>query len=125
MNEAKKILIVEDELPLLKVLTDRFKQEGFIIFQAKNGLEGYKAALESRPDIILLDIILPILDGINMLEKVRKDSKGENIPVIILTNLNDIKAINQAMNIGTYDYLIKSDWNLEDLVKKVKERLNT
>lgn len=124
MKEIKKILIVEDELPLLRVLTDRFSAEGFVVFQASNGAEGYKAALESHPDIILLDLLMPLVDGNTMLAKIRKDPEGKNIPVMVLTNVNDAKTVSQAMSNGAHDYLVKSDWNIEDLVKKVKERLS-
>src|SRR5882762_7781224 len=112
----KKILIVEDEAPLLKVLTDRFTQEGFVVSQAKDGAEGYKKALESDPDIILLDILLPLVSGLDVLEKIKQNPKGKNIPIIILTNLNDAVTINSAMKKGVFDYFVKSDWNLEDLV---------
>jgi len=120
---TKKILLVEDEAPLLKVLEDRFLQEGFVVFKASDGAEGYKIALENRPDIILLDILLPLVNGLEMLKKIRENKAGEDIPVLILTNLNDMQSIKQALENEAYDYLVKSDWKLDDLVKKVKERL--
>ncbi len=121
----KKILIIEDELPLLKVLSDRFTQEGVLVLQAKDGAEGYKQAIEAAPDIILLDILLPLINGLDVLEKMRKDPVGKNIPVIILTNLNDLGTVNKALKNGAYDFFVKSDSNLEDLVKKVKEKLGS
>ena len=123
MGEAKKILIVEDEAPLLKVLEDRFLQEGFVVFKASDGVQGYKIALENKPDIILLDILLPLVNGLEMLKKVRENEEGKDIPILILTNLNDLESVKQAMENQAYDYLVKSDWQLDDLVKKVKERL--
>jgi DNA-binding response OmpR family regulator len=121
--EPKKILLVEDEAPLLKVLEDRFLQEGFIVFKAGDGAQGYKIAIENKPDIILLDVLLPMVNGLEMLKKIREDKAGKDIPVIMLTNLNDMQSIKQALENEAYDYLVKSDWKLDALVKKVKERV--
>lgn len=123
MPDPKKILIVEDEDALLNILEDRFLQEGFLVFKATDGAAGYKMAIESRPDIILLDIIMPVVDGLEMLKKVREDPSGKNIPVVMLTNINDLESVKKAMENQAFDYLVKSDWKLDDLVRKVKERL--
>lgn len=120
---AKKILIVEDEKALLFALVEKFKREDFEIISAVNGKIGLEKALKEKPDIILSDIIMPIMDGITMIQELRRDQWGRNAKVIILTNLNDSDQLINAMDRGTYDYLIKSDWDLEDVVKKVKEKL--
>jgi len=122
--QLKKILLVEDEAPLLKVLEDRFLQEGFLVFKAQDGASGYRIAIDSKPDIILLDILMPVVDGLQMLKKIREDKEARNIPVVILTNMTDLESVKKAMENKAYDYLVKSDWKLDDLVKKVKERLN-
>lgn len=126
MTKEKKysVLIVEDETALLEVLEDHFTREGFEIFVAKDGKVGLDMALKKQPDIILLDIIMPIMDGIMMLELLRKDKKCKDIPVIMLTNLSDASRVEEARKQGVYDYLVKSDWKLDDVVKKVKEKLN-
>lgn len=121
---TKKILIVEDEWPLLKVLTDEFEREKFTVLQAHDGVEGLESALKNNPDLILLDIIMPKMDGIMMLKKLREDERGKDVPVIILTNLNDSETAGEALKNRAYDYLVKADWRIEDLIKKVKERLN-
>jgi len=121
-----KILIVEivdDELSLLEVLTDKFSKEGFKVLRAKNGKDGLKVALTEHPDIILLDIIMPVMDGMTMLKKLREDEWGKDAKVIILTNLSDNEKTAQALADGSNDYLVKSDWKIEDVVKKVEERL--
>lgn len=118
-----KILIVEDELPLLKVLTDKFTAEGFTVIQAKDGSEGLAVALKEHPDLILLDIIMPVMDGMTMLKKLREDNWGQNAPVVMLTNLSDSKNVSDAIARGIGDFLVKSDWTLEDLLTKVKSRL--
>lgn len=115
--------VVEDELSLLEVLSDKFVKEGFKVLQAKNGEEGLKVALAEHPDIILLDIIMPVMDGMAMLKKLREDSWGKDAKVIILTNLSDNEKTAQALDDGSNDYLVKSDWKIEDVVKKVEEKL--
>src|SRR6185295_10847997 len=87
MEDKKKILIVEDELPMLNALSDTFKDEGFIVIQAHDGEEGLESAKETLPDIILVDILMPKMDGMTMLKKLREDENGKNIPVIVLTNV--------------------------------------
>jgi len=125
MSEAKKtILIVEDELPMLKALSDKFSREGFGTLETKDGEEGLKVALEKKPDLIVLDIFMPVMDGKMMLEKLRADSWGKTVPVIILTNLNpDDKTLAELMKSGPSYYFIKSKWKLEELVEKVKKEL--
>lgn len=118
-----KILIIEDESTLLAALVDKFTQEGFTVLSAKDGQEGLNSARDKHPDIILLDIVMPIMDGITMLYEMRKDSWGKLVPVIILTNLSDAGKVAESISQGVYDYLVKSDWKLDDIVKKVKEKL--
>ena len=120
----KKILIVEDEAPLRNAVSDILTFEGFTVFQAKNGQEGLDIALKEHPDLTLLDLMMPIMDGLTMLEKLRKDQPwGAGAAVILLTNINDPEKVAQATEAGSYDFLVKSDWNIEDVVKKIKGRL--
>lgn len=118
-----KILIIEDEQLLMKALTDKLSHEGFSILQATNGQEGLEVAIQEHPNLILLDIIMPIMDGVTMLKKLREDNWGKTAKVIILTNLTDAEALNKSVQNLVFDYLIKADWKLEDLVNKVKERI--
>lgn len=121
--EPKTILIVEDETPLRSALQEKFTREGFSVLEARDGEEGLNAALEKHPDIILLDIIMPKMDGLTVLKKLQEDSSGKDIPVILLTNLSDDQKVAEAIKEGVYEYLVKSDWKLADLVKEVKEKL--
>ncbi len=122
-KKTKKILIVEDETPLVKALNDKLTKSGFSCLEAKNGKEGFKLAKQKKPDVILLDIVMPIMDGMTLLQKLKKEEETKNIPVIILTNLSDEDKIAESMQKGVTDYLVKSDWRIEDVVKKVKEKL--
>lgn len=123
MEQKKRILIVEDEVSLRSALREKLEREGFEALEAKNGVEGLAAALSEHPDLILLDIIMPVMDGMTMLKKLREDVRGMDAKVIVLTNLSDNEKLADAMEHGTYDYLVKSDWKLEDVVKVVGERL--
>ncbi|MBI5221908.1 MAG: response regulator [Candidatus Magasanikbacteria bacterium] len=123
MENKKTILIVEDEVSLLNALRDKLTREGFVTLEAKNGEEGLEVALREHPDLILLDIIMPVMDGMTMLSKLRNDSWGKKVKVIILTNLSDTEKVSAAMAKGTFDYLVKADWKLEEVIVKIKERL--
>lgn len=129
MEQTKKkiILIIEDEVPQLKILTDLFTREGFLVLQAKNGEAGLKMALEEQPDVVLLDILMPVMDGMTLLKKLRLENAwGKSVPIILLTNVNpESEKINQiiAESEPSY-YLVKSDISLSELVEKVKEVLH-
>lgn len=123
MEGKKKILIVEDENLLLNDLKAKFASEGFDVITATDGQEGLALALQNHPDLILLDIVMPIMDGMSMLYQLRKDDWGKNVEVILLTNLNEGEKIAQSYNEGVHDYLVKADWSLEDVVGKVKAKL--
>ncbi|HEY5588319.1 MAG TPA: response regulator [Candidatus Paceibacterota bacterium] len=121
-----KILIIEDEEILARTMSEKLVREGFDVLVALDGLQGLQMALSEHPDIILLDIILPKLDGLSMLRKLREDSWGSHVKVIILSNLSDSRGMTKGVDIGLNDvslYLVKTDWSLDDMVVKIKERL--
>lgn len=122
-DKSQKILIVEDEVQLLKSLSEKITHEGFTALEAKNGVEGLKIALREKPDVILLDIIMPKMDGIEMLDKLRRDKWGQTTIVIVLSNDDDPSHISETLKDNASDYLIKSDWSLEDIITKIKEAL--
>jgi len=120
----KKILIVEDERALREILEKKFFQEkDFEVVSAKNGEDGLNLALKEKPDLILLDIVMPKMDGMTMLHILRGNEWGKNVPVILLSNLNDASKISDGVNEKVFDYLVKSDWHIDDVVKKVREKL--
>lgn len=121
----KTILIVEDERPLLNIMSKRFEDEGFRVVQASNGAEGLERALSNHPDMILLDIIMPVMDGLAMLKKLREDDWGKDVTVMTLTNLSEPMSVAECLEQNVHDYLVKTDWRLQDVVQKVHERLNT
>ncbi|OHA24840.1 MAG: hypothetical protein A3D52_02590 [Candidatus Taylorbacteria bacterium RIFCSPHIGHO2_02_FULL_44_36] len=126
----KKILVieeVEDEKSLRDVLHDKFVKEGFSVLEARDGEEGLATALRERPDIILLDIIMPKMDGLTMMKKLREGNEwGKKVPIILLTNLSadDDKIMAAITNDEPAYYLVKSNYTIEDLVEKIRERLS-
>lgn len=120
-----KVLIVEDELFLLNVLSDKFKREGFKVFQATDGQKGLDMAAKHKPDLILLDIVMPLVDGVTMIKRMRADKNIGEIPVIIISNLSEVERIAEVLGAktGVIEYLVKSHWSLEGVVKKVRETL--
>ncbi|MCX6796032.1 MAG: response regulator [Candidatus Falkowbacteria bacterium] len=115
-----KVLIVEDELKLQKAISDKVVREGWLAINASNGEEGLRAALKDKPDIVLLDIIMPVMDGLTMLKELRKKS---NMPVLILTNLYDENKLIEAFRAGSYDYLVKANYSLNEVIDKIREVL--
>jgi len=118
-----KILIIEDEKSLLTVLADKFRREGFFVWEAQDGEEGLDCALKNKPLLIILDIVMTSMDGLTMLKKLREDKWGNHIPVLILSNLSDPQQLEEANGRGVIGYMIKSNWGLDDVVTKVKETL--
>jgi DNA-binding response OmpR family regulator len=120
----KKILIVEDEKAMVEALANKFKKEGFAVIEAHDGEEGYELAVKEKPDLIMLDIIMPKLDGMGLLKKIRETDKwGMAVPIIMLTNLNDPDQVSEAANYRVYDFLVKTDWRLDDVVRLARQKV--
>ncbi|MFA7319564.1 MAG: response regulator [Parcubacteria group bacterium] len=119
----KKILIIEDEAALQETMAEYLTDEKFEVLSAMDGQTGLEMTQKNLPDLILLDVILPKMDGFQVLEGIKKDDKTKNIPVIMLTNLENMENIQKAFENGVSAYLIKADFKLEDVVKKIKEIL--
>lgn len=123
--DKKKILIVEDEEAMLGAISDALLNQYFTTLTARDGEEGLRIALEKHPDLILLDILMPKMDGMNMLRKLRLDEWGRIVPVIILTNVdpNANSLIDSVLQNEPAYYLIKSEVKLEGIVEKIKSVL--
>ncbi|MFH1522883.1 MAG: response regulator [Patescibacteria group bacterium] len=122
-KEKKIILIAEDEVATLTVLADKLRDQGYEVLKAEDGEVALQKALNAHPDLILLDIVMPKQDGIKTLEKLRQDKWGKDANVMLLSNLNDSASLAQAVIFGVKDYLVKSDWSLDEVVKKIEEKL--
>lgn len=117
----KKILIVEDDPNFVAILKEKFTGEGFLVFTAQDGKEGFNVSKKEKPDLIISDVLLPIQNGIDMIKKIKTDNA--DLPVILLTNVKD-EAYSEAIDsMKKVDYLIKSDVRLDDIVEKAKKKL--
>jgi len=119
-QEKKKILIIEDDRSLQSALVEIIQQEGFETESAFDGEEGLAKIRSFGPDLVLLDIILPKKDGFDLLSEIKKDEALKNIPVLVLTNLEEVNNIQKALDLGANSYLVKSDFSLKDIVEKVR-----
>lgn len=118
------ILIVEDDNILLDALTNKLKNEEFNIIQAKDGNTGLTMALSHKPDLIILDILMPISDGNIFIKKLRENKWGSTVKVLVLTNLNNPEQLEKMKKHNVIDYLIKSDNKLCDISNNIKVTLN-
>ncbi len=118
-----KILVVEDDAFLAGMYVTKLNLEGFDVEVAENGEQGLKQALEVKPRIILLDIILPKMSGFDVLQDLKKDPKTKDIPVILLTNLGQREDVKKGLDLGAVDYLIKAHFMPSEVVEKIKKLL--
>ena len=119
----KKILFIEDEFTLQKTMGEFLEKEGYKIIHALDGEIGLNLAKKEKPDLILLDLVLPKLNGFEVLKKLKKGKETQNIPVIILTNLEESTDVEKILELGATTYLVKSDQSLDDVLKKIKQTL--
>lgn len=117
----KKVLLVEDDETIRQLLKDSLADEGIELLLAEDGEEGLRVALKEKPALILADIMMPVMDGISMLKKLRQDPWGKDASVIMLTNIDDDKSVQAATALGVAYYWLKANWNLEELFEKIDE----
>ncbi len=115
--------IVEDEEQLLAVLSSQFDPGQIKVITARDGEEGLALALREHPDFILLDLLMPKMDGLTMLKNLRADAWGKTVPVIILTVSKEAANVATALQLGAFEYVVKSDHSLEEIVNRVKEKI--
>jgi DNA-binding response OmpR family regulator len=118
-----KVLIVEDEEALRKVLQEKMQSSGFETFAAKDGAEGWDMAKSKNPDIILLDLVLPKRSGFDVLTMLKQDPSLKDIPVLVLSNLAEDESLKKALQMGAEDYFVKAQHPINEIVEKVKNRL--
>jgi two-component system alkaline phosphatase synthesis response regulator PhoP len=120
----KKVLIVEDEAAMLDALENKFKKSGFKVVTGHDGEEAVVLAKTERPDAVMLDIIMPKLDGLGAMKAIRGlDKWGREVPIILLTNLSDPDNVSEAAKYKVFDFLVKTDWRLDDVLQLAKDKL--
>ena len=120
---SKNILIIEDDDFLRNLLSKSFTSEGFTVASSPNGVVGLKKVKEIKPDLVLLDILLPevngiAMDGFGVLSGIREDASIAQIPVVLLSNMKTQEAIQKGVKLGAIDYFIKSQFTSDEIVKK-------
>lgn len=123
LNSDKKILIIEDDKFLRKLVLRKLASEGYDVLEAVDGEHGIKEVHAKNPDLILLDLILPGIDGFEVLARIKQDKDTNSIPVIILSNLGQKEDIEKGFNLGAVDYLIKAHFTPNEIVEKVRALL--
>jgi two-component system response regulator VicR len=119
----KTVLVIEDEVDIREAMVDYLAQSDYNVLEASDGITGLKIALDEHPDLILLDLMLPGMNGQDVLRKLREDRWGKNATVIILSAQDDLSNIGMAYESGVTEYLMKSNASLDELAKKVREVL--
>lgn len=120
----KKILLIEDEGALQKSLGDTFREDGFEVLSALDGKTGERLAKSEKPDLIILDLILPQKDGLEVFQALKDDQTTKNIPVVVLTNLERIEHVEKVLEMGAKTYLVKSNYTLKEILEKIKSIIN-
>lgn len=121
--DKKTVLIIEDDKFLSDTLKEKLNQEGYVTKHAIDGKSGYEIAVNSSPDIIMLDLFLPVVSGVTVFERLKKSFKTARIPIIILTNTTDDITANEFKLAGADAFLFKSNTSLKDIVKIIKKNL--
>ncbi|MBZ9572041.1 response regulator [Patescibacteria group bacterium] len=119
----KKILFIEDELALHQTFGNILREKGYEMISAFDGEEGLKLIKTEKPDLILLDLILPKINGFEVLKRLKEEKEIKKIPVIIITNLEDMENINKALELGATTYLVKASYSPEEVLEKIKKIL--
>ena len=118
-----KIVIVEDDKFLRELITQKVLKEGYQVAEATDGEEGVTKIKEEKPDLVLLDLILPGIDGFEVLRQIKENAETSNIPVIILSNLGQKDDVERGMKLGAADYLVKAHFTPGEILSKIKSIL--
>lgn len=125
MAKNAKILLVEDDKSIRDLYELKLTKSGFAVLTAEDGGKGLDAAQKELPDLILLDVMMPVMNGFEVLKKLRKDDATKDIPVVILSNYGEMDQVTQGFLVGATDYLIKAEHTPSDVVDIVNETLKT
>ncbi|MEK7606243.1 MAG: response regulator [Patescibacteria group bacterium] len=123
MTELKRITVIDDEPAIREALVEMLSGAGFDVSSAVNGKEGLVVVSQQHPDLILLDIMMPEMNGWQVLEALKKDDWAKKVPVIILTNLDGVENVSKAVEQEAYEYVVKGDTDMKDILAMVKRRL--
>lgn len=121
MSKKKRVLIIEDDIPLLDLYDKKFTARGYEVIRAEDGVKGLAATEKENPDIILLDIMLPMMNGFEVLKRIKKNEKTAKMPIVILSNYGEMPNITEGLLGGAAEYLIKVEHTPEEVVEVVED----
>lgn len=120
-NESKKlILIVDDDKILQTALSKTLINAGYDVIVANDGKEGVDVALSRKPDLLIVDMLMPVMDGLEMLNHLRTDDWGKTAKTIVLTNADDVSILEESVAAQNHEYMVKTDWRMDQIVEKIK-----
>lgn len=120
---AKKILLVEDEEIMINLLQRKLTQEGYELSVARDGIEGLNKVKQDKPDLILLDVVMPKMGGFELMAELNKDQKLRKVPVIIISNSGQPVEIGRAKELGACDWLVKTEFDPKEVIEKVVKQI--
>ena len=123
-EEKQLILIIEDDEFFSGLVAQKLNQAGFEVLIARSGKEAFEIMADRVPSLAILDLMMPEMDGFEVLSRMRKDDKLKNVPVVVLSNLGQREEVDKAMALGADDFLIKVNFTLDEIVDKIKETIN-
>lgn len=123
-TNSKSILVIEDDAFLRELLVDKLGTEGYEVHAAADGNEAYEQLAKALPAVIVLDLILPDLNGFDILQRITSDERTKNVPVIILSNLDQKEDIDKAMSLGAVDFMIKANFSLTEILARIKKQIS-
>lgn len=119
----KKILLIEDDPFLIDIYTTKLEESGFKVEVAKDGKKGLKALKKNPPSLLLLDIVLPQMDGWEVLRRIKKEDKFKDLPIIVLSNLGQKQEVKKGLDLGAVKYLIKAHYTPAQVIEEIKQSL--
>ena len=122
-DKPKKILLIEDEELIISLLQRKLEKEGYKVSVARNGVEGMEKMREDKPDLILLDIVMPRMGGFEVMGEMRKEKELRIIPIIIISNSGQPVELDRAKKMGVRDWLIKTEFDPKEVLSKVKKQI--
>jgi len=122
-EKNKKILMIEDEKIIVDLLKSKLEREGYNVIVGRDGVEGIEKMKEEKPDLILLDVVMPRKGGFEVIEERNKDEELKNIPVIIISNSGQPVELDRAKELGAIDWLVKTEFDPLEVITKVKKQI--
>ncbi len=124
INKKKIVLLIEDELALQEAVKMKLEKKGIEVWAAETGEKGLSFLKEKKPDLVWLDILLPGINGLEVLRRIRENEKTKDLPVIVVSVSSGQEKIKQAFSMNIIDYLVKSEYTIDDIIRKVKHILD-